>query len=188
MAKVQLHPVVTALSGKSGNLVFRQTDGGTILAQQPPPNPDRQWSAAQTGCQTRFQAATAYARSVLADSLQRLLYQRLATERGQTINSILVGDFMNPPVVERIDPSNYSGIAGGAIKVVATDDLEVVSVVVAIRRADESVIEEGPAQKIHGIWVYLATKSLGPGESASIDATACDRPGNRATMRLSVES
>ena len=123
-----------------------------------------------------------YAKRVLADPLQRELYQQLGAARKQPPNALLISNFLHPPTVDRIELVGYRGQPGDPIKVLATDDIEVVSVTVAIRAAGGAPVETGPATKVHGVWVYTATTRAPEGRSLVIEATATDRPGNKATQ------
>lgn len=54
------------------------------------------------------------------------------------------------------------------------------SVHVAIRAADASIIEEGEAELHAGSWTYTATTTLPAGQPVTIEATAMDRAKNKA--------
>lgn len=93
---------------------------------------------------------------------------------------LLESDFLTPPAVEAIELSGYNGRAGDTIRVIATVD---VAVTIAIRDTHGALRGEGPATEVHGVWLYQAQHD-GPGsDAATIEATATDRPGNRATAR-----
>ena len=75
--------------------------------------------------QKAFKAAQTYARVVLADPCQRRVYT----------DKIVESDYLRPPVVEHIEHGAYRRQMGYLIRIIATDDIEVVSVNVAITRA-----------------------------------------------------
>jgi hypothetical protein len=114
-------------------------------------------SVAQKRTRTRFQAAQAYAAEVLADPLQRLVYQKLGADRKRPPNALLVSNFLTPPVIERIEASAYQGRVGGIIRIVVFDPIEVTAVSVTIRGPDGSRLESGDASHEHGVWTYRAT-------------------------------
>ena len=98
--------------------------------------------------------------------------------------SLMVADFLNPPVIDEIDLGCYDGQAGSIIQIRATDDFEVSCVEVLICSASGDRIEAGPAarrSRNSACWVYKATTSVTPGISVRVEATAMDRPGNRAS-------
>lgn len=176
MAKATLNPALDVLSGRIGNLVFRQQGEGTVVASYP--TGKRTFSRAQSDRQRRFRAASAYAREVLADPLQREVYQALARLRKKPVNAILVSDYLTPPTVDRIDLSAYHGGGGELIRVIASDDIEVTEVRIAIRDAAGAALEEGAAVRRHGIWVFqTATSPSAP--PRTVEVVAIDRPGNR---------
>jgi hypothetical protein len=88
-------------------------------------------------------------------------------------------------VVERVELSGYRGQPGGVIAVIATDDLEVVSVGVAIHTQSGGVVERGAAAKTHGVWRYAATATAPAGEPLTIVVTATDRPGHEGSRTVS---
>jgi hypothetical protein len=178
MAKAQFHPLLKGVNGASGDLVFRQVYGNTFIVRRPDTEKPREASALQQAQRARFNAARVYALKVLQDPLRRRVYQALAKTLNRRFDKVVEGDFLTPPVVEEIDVSQYQGQPGGLIQVLATDDIEVVAVTVAVRTPGGTVLEQGPAEKSHGIWQYRATVLLPPGETVEIAATARDRPGH----------
>ncbi len=183
MAKVTLHPAFNTLSGTQGGLVYRNTGGQIVMARRPRPS-KRKPSAAQLQQRERFAAAGRYARKVLADPCQLRAYEALARERNRRADKLVASDFLTPPVVDAIDLSGYRGEPGGLIRVLATDDIEVVSVHVAVHTAAGVKLEEGLAGKLHGVWRYLTTAARPGSETLTITATATDRPGHHGTARI----
>lgn len=178
MAKAQFHPLLKGVSGASGDLVFRQVYGNTFIVRRPDSDKPREVSALQEAQRARFKAARIYARVVLHDPLRRRVYQALAKTLNRRFDKVVESDFLTPPVVDEIDVSEYHGQPGGLIQVLATDDVEVVAVSVAVRTLGGTVLEQGPAEKSHGIWQYRTTVVLPLGETIAIVATAKDRPGH----------
>jgi hypothetical protein len=159
------------------DVVYRNVRGQTFMTRRPERRKDKP-SPAQRKQRDRFTAAGEYAREVLADPCQRREYEALALERGRRADKLIASDFLTPPVVNEIDLSGYRGRIGDLIRVRATDDLEVVSVMVTVRTGGGGKLEEGPATKQHGVWRYLTTAARPSGETVTITATAKDRPGN----------
>jgi hypothetical protein len=94
-----------------------------------------------------------------------------------------VGDFLNPPAVDEIDLSSYTGKIGDEIRIRASDDVDVQGVSVAIRAQGGAVIEEAAAvlSPGKGVWSYTATTDLQAGQAVSIEVSATDRPGHKTT-------
>jgi hypothetical protein len=183
MAKIILNPAVNGFSGRSGNLVYRQVGDETIVAQRPS-RPTRAATPAQLAQRERFRLAGAYATRVLADPFQRRVYETMAASLNRRADKIVAADFLTPPVVETIDLSAYRGKIGDVIRIIATDDIEVVSVNVAIQTAAGNTFEQGAASKVHGVWIYTATIDAPAGERLAITATAKDRPGHDGTKTM----
>ena len=183
MAKAQLNPAFDGISGRSGGIVYRRLRGETILARRPEPRA-RAASPAQAAQRQRFAEAVQYAREVLSDPWQRRMYEQLAQERNRRADKLVAADFLTPPVVEEIDVSGYQRRPGGIVRVLATDDIEVVAVEVAIQTADGSSVEHGPAVRIHGVWCYRTTAVPAANLALTITATAQDRPGHTGTLTV----
>lgn len=164
-------------------MVFRRGRGHIIISRKPD-MPQRAGSAAQDAQRARFAAATAYARGVLADPWQRRLYERLAAAQNRRVDKLVMSDFLTAPTIEEIDVSDYRRQPGGRVRVIATDDIEVVGVEIAIRTAAGVLLEAGPAARMHGGWCYLATAPTA--EPVVITAVARDRPGNQAERTAAV--
>jgi hypothetical protein len=168
------------VSGRVGRLVFRRQGDQTIV--QMGGERYAKPSKAQKKRQGLFKDAADYAKKVLSDPLQQAIYRGLGAERNQPPNALLISNYLNPPKVDLIELSGYHRKAGDVVKVLATDDIEVVSVTVRILDADGAVLEAGPASKVHGVWIYRATVSAPARESLTIEAIATDRPGHSASL------
>ena len=179
MAKVKLNSSLSQLQGKVDQWVYRERDGKTQVF--PYQKHEDRPSPAQTEHRQRFRDAQAYAKKVLADPLMSLRYRELAVERGCPANAILLGNFFTPPVIEQVDLSAYRGMAGDAIRVLAKDAIEVVSVTVAVRDADAALLETGAATKDHDLWIYRSTTAVANAASARIEVTAQNRAGAKVT-------
>ena len=174
------------VSGRVDGWVYRQVKGQVVVARQPRRKAGTvRPSAAQSAQQERFRAANAYARRILADPCRRRAYERLAQQLDRRADRLVVSDYLTPPEIEQIDVSNYRGKIGGTIRVLAFDDVEVVSVTVGIHTTGGEGLEQGAATKDHGVWIYTATVAPASGETVTISATAQDRAENTTTRTIS---
>ena len=183
MAKVELNRELGGLRGKIDGWVYRQQAGQTIVARYQAPRKGKQ-SVAQKRTRTRFQAAQAYAAEVLADPLQRLVYQKMGADRKQPPNALLVSNFLTPPVIERIDAAAYHGRTGGIIRIVALDPIEVTAVAVTLRGPDGAQIESGQAGHVHGVWTYRATVDAPANTLLQIEVSARNRADAEARQTV----
>lgn len=187
MAKVRLNPVVQQVRGRVGDLVFRRHHNQTVVGQKAD-LAGREPTPSQAAQRERFRQATVYAKSVLADPERKVVYQTVAQTRKLGVFALSVGDYLNPPEVQAVDLSGYSGQAGESIRVTATDDVEVVGVQVHITDASGALVEEGQAvSQGGGTWIYTTTAQAPAGQAINVTATATDRPGNQ-TARTEVKS
>lgn len=174
------------VSGRVDGWVYRQVQGQVVVARQPRPKGKKaKPSPAQAAQQLRFRMANEYVKRVLADPCRRRAYEQLAQERNRRADRLVASDYLTPPEVEHIDVTDYQGRRGGAIRVLAFDDVEVVSVKVALSTAAGVLLEQGFATKDHGVWVYTTTATATLGGTLTIRATATDRAENQATRTVS---
>jgi hypothetical protein len=144
MAKVTLNPVIEAIQGKVGDLIFKRWEGEDIVSKMP----DRTGivpSENQVAQMEKFRLAAIYGKAVLADPVARTIYEDAAARKGTPAFALSVGDFLNAPAVNEVDLAAYAGQVGDVIKVRTSDDVEIQGVAVAIRAQCGALLEEGAA-------------------------------------------
>jgi hypothetical protein len=182
MARVTLNPVLEAIQGKVGDLVFKRYQGEEIVSRMP----NRTGlvpTVNQLAQMDKFRLAALYGKSVLADPVAKQVYADAAAEKGIPAFALSIGDFLNAPAVDEISLAAYTGQIGDKISVRASDDVEVQGVSVAIRAQGGAILEEGAAVWTPGTatWVYTATTALAQGQAVSIEVSATDRPGHKTS-------
>lgn len=182
MAKVKLNPLLEGVRGKVGDLVFKRY-GEDVIVGRVPDFSGLEPTATQQAHRERFRLAALYGKAALANPATRALYEAKARAKGQPVFSLTIADFFNAPVVDEIDLSAYTGKAGERIRIRASDDFEVAGVEVDIRDINGTVLERGAATRGSSgtEWTYTATTNLPVGQPVSIEVTATDRPGHKAT-------
>lgn len=126
--------------------------------------------------QLRFKAASAFAQSVKNSPDLLAFYGPLAKARKQRMRELVLSDAFDPPKIESIDLSTYTGQPGSVITVRATDKFGVVAVKVDLSGGD--VADYGCAVPDGDLWRYTATKAMPAGQPVTVRVTASDRPGN----------
>src|SRR6476619_7057941 len=104
MAKVKLNPVLDAIHGKVGDLVFKRWEGEEIVTKMP----DRTGivpTADQLAQMNKFRLAALYGKSVMADPVSRAIYEGASDRKGIPAFALSVGDFLNAPAVDEVDLS-----------------------------------------------------------------------------------
>ena len=180
MAKVKLNPVMEQVRGKIGDLVFKRYEDRVIIAR----NADHDGlvpTTGQSGQRERFRQAAAYGKGAFADPAQKALYEAAARVRREPAFAVAVSDYLNAPVIDPLDLTQYTGQMGQTIVVRARDDFAVVVVNITIKDNAGTVIEQGPASLELGVWRYVTTDELPTERPITIEAVATDRPGNRTT-------
>ena len=183
MAKIKLNPIVEEVSGGFGNLVFRSSNGKTVLCRKPDVS-DNEVTENQAAHRERFRQAVAYGRSVMADEDMRAIYDQVAERKGMPVFALTVADFFNAPSISEVNLSAYNGKVGDMIKVSALDDIRVMSVHVALVNAqDNTLIESGDAVETaagSGQWIYAATTAVPAGTTVNVTVVVTDHPGGTA--------
>jgi hypothetical protein len=179
MAKVKLNPILEQIRGQMGDLVFKRYGDEVVISQKPDLS-GHQMSEAQLAAQERFRRAALYGKVVFADPDTKALYTEAAKAKAQPVFSLAVADFFNAPSVDEVDLSGYSGAVGDEIVILASDDFDVMHVLVTITDSDSAVIESGGALEdppSSDRWVYTTTTAVDPGQTLRIAVRAEDRPG-----------
>lgn len=179
MAESKNNIVTHGLSGKVGDLlVFSQRNGKTIVSKAPKERTG-ELSDKQEVQKLKFQRAVLYAKTVMNDSNKKQMYEAMSDDsKGISTYNVAVADLLNAPKIQEINLSAYTGNPGDTIRIIATDDFEVVSVNVKIENADGSLVEEGNAINNGAEWVYTATVLNSDLSGDKITITASDYPAN----------
>ena len=180
MARIKDNLLMTGARGNiGGQIVFKQHGKDTIITRMPV-FPKKKPTKKQQKRRDIFGEAVAYAKKAVKDPILKREYQEKAGANRTAYHTAL-SDFMNAPVIENIDVTNYNGKTGSTITIKATDDFRVAEVTVSILNSSDVLIEEGNAI-LHPIdrtlWVYKATATNNSLKATKIKVVAKDIPGN----------
>ena len=100
--------------------------------------------------------------------------------------NVAIADYLNPPVVRRIDISNYRGKIGDKIYFIILDDISVQSVKVALHQSGGTLIEQGEAVKEGMLYVYTATTNQSSFTDSVLTVTVTDLPKNVTEKKQSL--
>ena len=183
MAQIGKNVVTHGASGKLGNqVVFRQTGNQTIMAIAPgkrtKPLTDPQLQHLQ-----QFKEAVLYAKSVMDEPDKKAEY-KAAAKNGETAYNVAVGDFLKLPEVNELDISQYTGQVGNKIRIRATDNFKLTNVTATIYKADNTILETGPATSNgNGLdWYYIVTHQNSTLSGCKVKVTVTDTPGHKVEM------
>ena len=176
-------------SGSIGDeLVFRSWDGKTVVAKSPGKRTGEP-TPAQAAAKTKFLLASRYAKGVMdnTDKSMADAYAKTLKPR-QNLYSRIMQDYLKKPVVDQIDPKNYSGAPGDTISVRAFDDFRVTAVRVEIYAPGGALMEAGNAvQGKNGLdWTYTGLQSVSLQAGTKIKAIATDVPGNEGVLEITL--
>jgi hypothetical protein len=90
MARIHKNIVTQGLSGKIGSQLVIQKNG---IIRSRPDKSRLKWSDAQVSHRKRFEAAQQFARAVIADPVQKAIYQRKA-KKGSGAYQAAISEFM----------------------------------------------------------------------------------------------
>jgi hypothetical protein len=184
MTKIKNNPIMAGASGMLGNVVvYRKQRGQLIMANRPTtrdvltPN--------QELAKSKFLRAVQYAKKQIADPITKAGYQPGANSRYVSAYAAAVADYLKAPQVNAIITPGYAGATGNTIEVRATDNFKIVSVHVALFKADGTLLEQGDALLTEGTvdaFIYTATLANAPVVGTKVLVTVRDKPGNMVTQ------
>ncbi|MGC3944817.1 MAG: hypothetical protein QM762_09910 [Chryseolinea sp.] len=188
MPKAVNNNILKGVSGKLGdNIVIRQTQLGTIVANKPkrtkPPTED------QVKVRDKFSDAAYYAREEVKVPESLAMYQAAVSPKLRSPYSVAIADYLSAPRVRGIDSRGYRGAVGDLITVRASDDFKVMSVMVVIKSATGEELERGEATfrgGSHPDWTYATTVANASLKDSTITAIAKDLPGNEGTLTVTL--
>lgn len=93
MAKIKLNPMISGLSGKMGNVIFRRLANGEVSVSRVPVKSTAEASEAQKAQRERFKQAVAYAKAALTDPETRAFYEAAAAALHKTPYTLAVSDY-----------------------------------------------------------------------------------------------
>jgi hypothetical protein len=124
----------------------------------------------------------------LDDPDTRAAYQRLSLALSPMLrlHSLVISDIMKPPVIRLLDLSNYHGLVGDTIRVVAEDNVAVARLSLGIRdhtsgRAVETFEKRLPIEQLAPTfeWCYTVSTPAPIGYTLEVCVTAFDLAGNK---------
>lgn len=179
MSEVDLNPTVDGYRGSIGRLVFKRYKGRTIVSKKPVVTAEP--SPAQLAQRQQFKEAAAFGKSAKADPELRAFYEPVAREKGFTVYTVALTDFLSKPAMFPPDLSKYQGQIGDTIAVKVEHDLALAGVDVNILSSAGASIERGKAVENGtgtGKWIYTATSAVAPGSELLIEVVGVDYAGN----------
>ena len=94
MAKIRWVGAIDAVSGRSGDLIYKRR-GGTFYMSRTPDFSKRKLSAAQKGSLNRFRKAVIHAQGVLADPVARKRYEREAKMKRKPVYNLVIAEYLS---------------------------------------------------------------------------------------------
>lgn len=189
MALINENLFVLGASGMVGKqMVYRNCNGKIILSKRP--RRTQKQTDAQMAQMLRFKEASIYAKAALMNEATRKAYTEKAqnsTDRLSAYN-VAMADYLNAPVIRKVNLEKYSGQAGEEIVVSAFDDFEMKEVTVEIRQSDNTLVEKGNALADgNGLdWIYKTQSVNAMPTGSMVTACAVDRPGNVTKKEVAV--
>jgi hypothetical protein len=181
MAKSTNNVVLSGVSGSLGPLVIRQVRGKIILSVRP--GRRKKTSTRQQAVQDRFSEASQYAKEAMENTDLWEQYKKGVKGNLFSARQVAISDYLNAPVVEAVDMSEYNGEIGDVITIKAHDDFRVAGVRVSIL-VEGIIAETGDAVEnpVELQWYYTAKTAIKPGDrTVTIRAQVSDLAENVTT-------
>ena len=181
--KVILQNGLRGLSGGIEDWIYQYRNGKTYIGPRHPST--KEPTQAMLNQRALFREASVYGKMAIGDPALCEFYGPIAEERGMTIYTMAVTDFLNKPEVKPLDLDHYQGQVGDTILIRATDDLGLTDVDVKLTASDGTPIEQGKAIEKginSGVWIYTATRSVAQGSDIFIEVVAVDHAGSEAKI------
>lgn len=189
MANVNENLLVRGARGHVGKqFVYKKHGESTNLVRMPTINKDAVPTEKQAVKRELFSEAAIYAKGAIGSPDLKKEYEKKATP-GKNAYNIAFRDYLKPPVVSKIDASNYKGPVGSLIVIKAKDDFRVVEVAVSIHSAAGVLLEEGKAVLDpirRSLWNYTSAQNNAVPAGTVISAVAKDIPGNTGLLEITL--
>lgn len=183
MAIVSEGSIYHGLSGKMGNVVFRQVNGKTIACAAPVRSSRKSGTASQKKNEKAFLKNVAYAKKIMQMPHLKKQYAEAAGS-SQTAYNRAFSDAAHPPCVHDIEFFEVTPEGNTIISISAEDDFRVDKVLVSIFSAGQELMEEGNAViDDWGMrWRYETAIPFPELTGCTIKAVAIDLPGNKGVL------
>lgn len=152
MAKVIDNPLLQALRGKIGDLVFRRMPDGNTYVSKKHDFSRRIFSQGQKDHQSRFRQAAMYAGEA---SKSQPIYAELAKGTILSPYNLALSDWFHPPVIHEVEWKQ------GRIRVRASDKVGVAGVGVMISGVKGKIAERGEAVRAQDDWWEYVPRTTG---------------------------
>src|SRR4051794_34250514 len=113
MAKTHDNNLTEGLSGRIGQVVYRQLLGETIACKKPRKRTS-DLSEAEKAVRSLFKQAAVYAKNCIANT-EKLLFYKSFVKKGRSAYLVAMTDFLKPPVIGEIKFAAYNGSIGSSI-------------------------------------------------------------------------
>ena len=189
MAKNSGNILLNKFSGNLGDSVYLKNYGGRQYMIRCPNREGHKKTEAEEANQHRFKLAQMYGSQVTKNPEAKAFYTPYR-EGVMTEYLLAQADKMISPVIKYIDSSDYCGLAGQQILIMATDNIKVTEVTCTIIGPTGVEIEKGNATPTvrDEEWSYIISNDHKMEEGTMIVVNAFDRPGNKAEAMLIIES
>ena len=144
MGKVNPNNAVGIIEGRVGDLIFVRCGDGRIIVRHRPVR-TAPFTAGEIASQRHFGRAVAYMKNLPGQPAEHALYKQAGRISRTRACDLAMADFLNPPVINDINLSGYTGKAGETISVAAVDDFEVVTVCLTVTELNGTLMEHGAA-------------------------------------------
>ena len=182
MAIMKDNVMMVGLSGKLGNVVFRQSRGKTIVSSRPVVKAEP--TERQLAQRARFEEAARFASTAIENPKTFSSYQQMAKRqhRSSAYQAALTDHLTQPEIGSIL--ATYEGNVGDLITIKGKVRYKITGIKAAILAADGSVIESGEAKANGAAWRYTTTVVNKNATGCKLVLIARDRQGKESTLEV----
>jgi hypothetical protein len=183
MARIKNNVLLSGVSGRVGNLVFKVRNGKTFVSARPKTTkaPTEKMLKSCMNCAL----ASQYAKAALADP-ERSAFYKAVRSKGKSAYRLAVADYLKAPVIESVKVFDCTGEAETTLFLIDVNKTGLAKITISIEDQNGNLVESGDASGHESLrtWYYQATTPNLFSKGKSILVRAWDVPGKMAeTMR-----
>ncbi|NOT73764.1 MAG: hypothetical protein HOP08_02465 [Cyclobacteriaceae bacterium] len=167
----------------ANDAVIRTYRNQTVVSKVTVPRPSD--SIKRKEINDLFTEANSWAKETLKDPAMREYYEKGVNDKLSNAHTVALTDYLHAPEIHYVNLKDYTGTPGDPIRIKATDNFRVTSVIVKITNAKGILLEEDEAiryKRKPTMWLYNTKigNPLLPGTVFIV--SAMDLPGNVTEM------
>lgn len=182
MAVMKGNVMMVGVSGRIGDIVFRQAGGKTIISKRPVVK--ARPTERQLAQRLRFEEAARFASTAIENPKMFSSYQQMAKRQHRTsAYQAALTDHLTQPEIGSV-LATYNGNVGDVISIKGKVRYKITGITMSILAVDGSLIESGEAKANGAAWRYTVTVANKDVTGCKVVLVARDRQGKESTLEI----